>query len=115
MNADKYEHVLLIAEWSKTLANNIGYDWKSGKDDLIQFKIFAEPKFRKIMEQIDWKGDIGDISDMMYTVTDWNRFKKIYMFHPSFVKYLEETESCKISTDVWKRLPFESFYIDYGH
>lgn len=115
MNADKYEHVLLIAEWVKSLANNIGYDWKNGNDDLIQFKIFAEPKFRQIMKVIDWKGDIGDISDMMYTVADWNRFKKIYMFHPSFVKYLEDTESCKISTDVWKRLPFESFYIDYGH
>ena len=113
----RYDEVVRIANQMKLSCQFLGYDWKNRDDDILPFKIEIEPRIRKRMEELGEKPDtdqIGDLSEGIYTIADWNKYKKIYHFHPSFVDYLADTESAKVSFQLWDRIPFKSFYIWFG-
>lgn len=119
MNADFYDYqgIVNIANNMKLSCQFLKYDWKTRDDDVLPFKMEVEPKIRKRLKELGLKADIdqiGDLSEGIYTVSDWNNYKKIYRFHPSFVTYLADTESTGAFATLWKRLPFRSFYIWFG-
>ena len=114
MTPDTYKNAILMAEETKRLLKAIKYDWQKQNDDLKTFKIYQEPKLQVFIDLTGRNPDIGDISELCWAIGDWNKYKKIYVFDQLFMRYLEETESCKIHTELLKRLPYESFYIDFG-
>ena len=118
MNKTKdYSGIVMIANHMKPACQFLDYDWRNQDEDLLPFKMKVEPKIQKRIRELGEHANIdqiGDLSEGIYTVSDWNNFKKIYDFHPAFVEYLMDTESSKVSSDLWKRLPFRSFYIWVG-
>lgn len=108
-----YSNIISAAELMKRIASGNGYDWANRNDDLIPFKLELEPKLRKELKSMNFD-QVGDVSEAIYTIVDWNKYKKIYELQPTFADYLADTESAKVSCELWKRLPYESFYLYFG-
>lgn len=108
-----YSNIISAAELMKRIASSHGYDWTNRNDDLIPFKRELEPKLRRELKIMSFD-QVGDVSEAIYTIVDWNKYKKIYELQPTFADYLADTESAKVSCELWKRLPYESFYLYFG-
>lgn len=115
--SNNYSEIITVAELMKRNALGVGYDVRDCNDDLLSFKIKTEPKLRAVLKrtypEID-TDQVGDISEGIWTIADWTKYKKIYELQPTFADYLADTESAKVSCELWKRLPYESFYLYFG-
>lgn len=115
--SNNYSEIITVAELMKRNALGVGYDVRERNDDLLTFKIKTEPKLRAVLKrtypEID-ADQVGDISEGIWTIADWTKYKKIYELQPTFANYLADTESAKVSCELWKRLPYESFYLYFG-
>lgn len=115
--SNNYSEIIAIAELMKRYALGAGYDVREHNDDILAFKLKVEPKIRIALKHtlpdID-TDQVGDISEGLWTISDWTKYKKIYELQPTFADFLADTESAKVSCELWKRLPYESFYLYFG-
>lgn len=114
-----YQRVSKDAEISKQACNNLGFDWKNWTDKDENNDDFLEKykdNIKKRASYIDPAIDnitIRELSDIFFTEVFWNRYKKIYQFHPNFIHYLATTELGEIHKEIIEKLPFKSFYISF--
>lgn len=117
-NEKDYEEPVYLAYYLRSLARNIGIDLEMMKDRL--YRDGVESTGKEISLYWRKKGvrhtenDIINCCHALNSVCEWTRYKKIYDFHPAFVDYLKDTEDSPIYSEVFSKLPFQSFYINLG-
>ena len=106
------------ADVTKLWCREFEHDYRTWAGDWETFQtVFLE---KSILAQKKHKCYVSDensvrILEQIYIYANWLRYKKVYDFHPTFVKYLAETDSGNISKELLKRLPYKTFYMAVGH
>lgn len=115
MNLQKeYAGMLYFADMAKRVCQVNEYDYLNRDDDHEEFLKTCVPKYSNFFKSIGERREQDEIKEYLevaWIVADWFKYKKIYRFDPSFVDYLEETDSGVIQAALLKRLPYKSFYI----
>lgn len=114
--SEEYGGCLYVADISRQLLNIIEYDYLHVDEtcgDLTDKKLSTLVHYLKNIGTYETDDETRKMLELAWTAADWYKYKKIYRLHPTFVDYLQDTDSGIISTALYKRLPYKSFYISF--
>lgn len=117
MKATDYKKIVERTEASKNLCQLLGHNWREselGIDDFKERYFDTLKRLLSVNPEFTGDSDVDTVSDTLFTEVQWNRYKKIYEFHPTFIRYLASTEAGDVHKNVLERIPFRSFYISFG-
>lgn len=61
----------------------------------------------------DYRSDIKDMISMNALLDIWSQNKQVYEFDPDFMSALSKTDHLKLYPSLLRRLPYNTFYIDF--
>ena len=107
------ERIVNEAKLDRDWLNEMGFRGSLCYEDAKRIYDVLSSKIESGLISIS-KETAGALAEKLYVTSTWTVYKKIYEVHPTFSRFLIETEDAPIEKSIIDKLPFNSFYIYTG-